>query len=107
MMSAIPTMVEITGGASDGGAEAALPSPSDCAPVGRHHRSRWIRRTRIDGDSWDLLEVPLGEEGERYEVAILDGDEAAAQLRRDAAGWSYPRRSNWPISARLRPKSRL
>ncbi|RJF70862.1 baseplate multidomain protein megatron [Rhodopseudomonas palustris] len=31
----------------------------------------WIRRTRIDGDSWDALEVPLGEETESYHVEIL------------------------------------
>ena len=33
----------------------------------------WIRRTRIDGDSWDLAEVPLGEESESYLLEILDG----------------------------------
>ena len=34
---------------------------------------RWIRRTRIGGDSWDGLEVPLGEASERYEIDVLDG----------------------------------
>ena len=33
----------------------------------------WVRRTRIGGDSWDAVEVPLGEDAERYEVDILDG----------------------------------
>jgi hypothetical protein len=33
----------------------------------------WVRRTRIGGDSWDAVEVPLGEESERYEIDILDG----------------------------------
>ena len=33
----------------------------------------WVRRTRIGGDSWDAVDVPLGEESERYEVDILDG----------------------------------
>ena len=33
----------------------------------------WVRRTRIDGDSWALLEVPLGEESEQYSVDIMDG----------------------------------
>lgn len=33
----------------------------------------WIRRTRVGGDSWDVAEVPLSEESERYEVDILDG----------------------------------
>ena len=34
---------------------------------------RWIRRTRIGGDSWAGLDVPLGEESERYEIEIRDG----------------------------------
>jgi Gene Transfer Agent (GTA)-like protein/putative tail protein len=33
----------------------------------------WIRRTRIGGDSWDQTEVPLAEDGEAYDVEILDG----------------------------------
>jgi hypothetical protein len=33
----------------------------------------WIRRTRIDGDSWELSEVPLGEDSESYVAEILDG----------------------------------
>ena len=33
----------------------------------------WIRRTRIGGDSWQAVEVPLGESAERYEIDILDG----------------------------------
>ncbi|HEX5998061.1 MAG TPA: glycoside hydrolase/phage tail family protein [Hyphomicrobiaceae bacterium] len=33
----------------------------------------WIRRTRIGGDSWEAIEVPLGEAEERYEIDILDG----------------------------------
>jgi hypothetical protein len=32
----------------------------------------WIRRTRVNGDSWSG-EVPLGEQSEAYEVDILDG----------------------------------
>jgi hypothetical protein len=33
----------------------------------------WIRRTRLGGDSWDTVDVPLGETEERYEIDILDG----------------------------------
>ncbi|CAA0088220.1 Uncharacterised protein [Starkeya nomas] len=33
----------------------------------------WTRRTRADGDSWDLVEVPLGEASEAYRVEILNG----------------------------------
>lgn len=34
----------------------------------------WIRRTRLGGDSWLGLDVPLGEELEAYEIEIRDGD---------------------------------
>lgn len=33
----------------------------------------WVRRTRISGDSWDQIEVPLGEGSEAYEVDIMNG----------------------------------
>ncbi|MDE0924445.1 baseplate multidomain protein megatron [Aurantimonas coralicida] len=36
----------------------------------------WIRRTRIGGDGWDGLDVPLGEERELYSVEIGDGSGA-------------------------------
>lgn len=51
----------------------------------------WLRRTRVEGDSWDLAEVPLGEENERYLVAILDGDIAVRSATVNEAGWHYPR----------------
>lgn len=40
----------------------------------------WIRRTRIDGDGWEGLDVPLGEAAERYLLRVLD----AGGLRREA-----------------------
>ncbi len=33
----------------------------------------WVRRTRIDGDSWAGLEVPLGEESEAYRLRVVKG----------------------------------
>ena len=34
---------------------------------------KWIRRTRISGDSWSGLDVPIGEESEMYEIAAQQG----------------------------------
>jgi hypothetical protein len=48
-----------------------------------------IRRTRIDGDSWETLEVPLGESGERYEIDILDGATVKRTLSGDAPTLLY------------------
>ena len=39
----------------------------------------WIRRTRIDGDSW-VGEVPLGEDGEQYVLDILSGSTVVRTL---------------------------
>jgi hypothetical protein len=33
----------------------------------------WIRRARREADAWEPVEVPLGEDNERYEVDILNG----------------------------------
>lgn len=35
----------------------------------------WIRRTRVDGDGWDGVEVPLGEEVEAYRVTVYRAGE--------------------------------
>lgn len=39
----------------------------------------WIRRSRIDADNWDGLDVPLGEASEQYLLRVID----AAGLRRE------------------------
>jgi len=39
----------------------------------------WIRRTRIDGDSW-AGEVPLGEDSEQYALDILSGGDVVRTL---------------------------
>ncbi|QPC41986.1 glycoside hydrolase/phage tail family protein [Kaustia mangrovi] len=48
-------------------------------PVAGHVSLSWIRRTRRGGDSWDQLDVPLGEDAEAYEVDILDGADAVVR----------------------------
>ncbi len=40
----------------------------------------WIRRTRVDGDSWEGVEVPLGEATEAYLLRVRDG---AGVVRRE------------------------
>ena len=34
----------------------------------------WVRRSRVEGDSWFGMDVPLGEEEELYQVQVLLGD---------------------------------
>lgn len=50
----------------------------------------WIRRTRVDGDSWDLAEVPLGEESERYELRLFAGETLVHAEIVNAPEWLYP-----------------
>jgi hypothetical protein len=50
----------------------------------------WIRRTRIDGDSWDVAEVPLGEEKESYRVDIMDGTSLKRRTKVGESFWLYP-----------------
>ncbi|WP_246525532.1 phage tail protein [Thalassovita aquimarina] len=50
---------------------------------------RWIRRTRVGGDSWDGLEVPLGEEQELYLVRILAGAQVLREETVASAEWTY------------------
>lgn len=50
---------------------------------------RWIRRTRIDGDSWAISEVPLGEASEAYEIDILDGTTVMRTLSAGAPSVLY------------------
>jgi hypothetical protein len=44
----------------------------------------WVRRTRIDGDGWEAVEVPMGEDSEGYIVRIVEG----GVIRREVVmGW--------------------
>ena len=49
---------------------------------------RWIRRTRIDGDTW-AGEVPLGEADEQYVVEIVSGASIARTLAAAATSVLY------------------
>jgi hypothetical protein len=49
----------------------------------------WIRRTRIGGDAWEPMEVPLGEASERYDVAVLRNGEPVRTLETGEARVLY------------------
>ena len=49
----------------------------------------WVRRTRIGGDSWDGVDVPLGEAEERYEIDILDGTTVKRTLTATSPSATY------------------
>lgn len=49
----------------------------------------WIRRTRIDGDSWQSLEVPLGEDSEAYVLRIMAGGVKKREVTVTSPSWTY------------------
>ncbi len=59
------------------------------ADLGSDMALTWIRRTRIDGDSWDLSEVPLGEESEAYRIRVLSGATVLREETSASPQWSY------------------
>lgn len=49
----------------------------------------WTRRTRIDGDSWAGVEVPLGEGAEAYLLRVLVAGSIRRERMLNAAHWVY------------------
>ncbi|MCA8881888.1 MAG: glycoside hydrolase/phage tail family protein [Rhodobacteraceae bacterium] len=54
-----------------------------------NHRIGWIRRTRIDGDLWDLADVPLGEAREEYVLRVRSGGAIRREATVTVPSWSY------------------
>ncbi|WP_435168582.1 baseplate multidomain protein megatron [Falsirhodobacter sp. 1013] len=52
-------------------------------------KATWVRRTRIDGDSWESYEVPLGETAETYMIRILADDQIRREVIVTAPEWTY------------------
>ncbi len=50
----------------------------------------WIRRSRVDGDGWGAVEIPLGEDTERYRVEILSGGAVVRTLEAGTGTLVYP-----------------
>lgn len=49
----------------------------------------WRRRTRLDGDSWQSIEVPIGEESEAYLVRVIESDEVQAEYTTTQPSFLY------------------
>ena len=49
----------------------------------------WVRRTRIDGDSWQSFEVPLGEDTEHYILRVWDGVNLLRETEITTPAWIY------------------
>ena len=49
----------------------------------------WTRRTRLDGDTWQAVEVPLGEEIETYAIQISVGGAILAEYQTQEPKFEY------------------
>ncbi len=49
----------------------------------------WKRRTRIEGDNWQVAEVPLGETSEGYIVRIVQASEILAEYAATLSAFTY------------------
>lgn len=50
----------------------------------------WIRCTRIDGDIWDGVEVPLGEDSESYLLRVRKAGVVVREVLVLSPAWTYP-----------------
>lgn len=49
----------------------------------------WIRRTRVGGDDWETVDVPLAEESEAYVVRVLDAGSVVREEIVSTPSWTY------------------
>jgi hypothetical protein len=59
------------------------------AQPGGDHLITWIRRTRIDGDAWELPEVPVGEEAEQYSIQVRLNSALVREETVSTPTWAY------------------
>ena len=76
-----------------GGVRARLPlSPvhlrADAAGSG-DLRVSWVRRGRIDADTWQSGEIPLGEESERYAISVAAAGDVLRDAETTVPEWTY------------------
>ena len=58
-------------------------------PVAGGTEITWIRRSRVDADSWESVEVPLGEEREAYLLRVVRDGVAVRTVEVTQARWVY------------------
>ncbi|MEL6564560.1 MAG: glycoside hydrolase TIM-barrel-like domain-containing protein [Pseudomonadota bacterium] len=84
-----PSYEQVTYAFDGNGLRPYAPAHLRQAAAGAGLRFSWIRRTRIDGDSWDLPDVPLGEESEAYTVRVLSGANVVREEVVTQPEWTY------------------
>ena len=57
--------------------------------TGGDDRFTWVRRTRVDGDSWVSEEAPLGEAAESYRIRVRQAEAVRREVTVAAPEWVY------------------
>ena len=57
--------------------------------VGSDWEVSWVRRTRLDGDSWQSFDVPLSEDSEAYFVRVTQGQSVLREETTSVPSWTY------------------
>ncbi len=52
-------------------------------------RFRWVRRTRLDGDTWASIDVPLAEASEGYLIRVIKNGDAVREVTVTSPSWTY------------------
>ena len=85
-----PEVVAITAAFRGIGLRPFAPGHLQAVPLaGGDVALSWVRRTRIDGDTWESAEVPMGEEREAYVVRVLVASSVRREVEVTAPFWTY------------------
>ncbi len=84
-----PSYVALTASFDGNGLRPHRPAHLHSVQTWGDLRFDWVRRTRIEGDSWDLEEVPLGEDSELYRVRVMSGVTVLRDARVTSPSWTY------------------
>nr|MDJ0640869.1 glycoside hydrolase TIM-barrel-like domain-containing protein [Paracoccaceae bacterium] len=84
------TYVELTHAARAAGLRPYAPAHLGAVADGMAGTAfSWVRRTRVNGDSWDLAEVPLGETREAYQVRVFQSGALIRTETTETPAWTY------------------
>jgi hypothetical protein len=100
-----PTMVDVTAAAGPAALRPLAPVAVTASRDASGVTFTWTRRGRIDADSWEPVDIPLGEASEAYTVEILAGASVKRVLSASTASVLYP--ASAEIADFGRPQSRL
>jgi hypothetical protein len=84
-----PSYVEKILAFKGAGLRPYAPAHLRAQPVAGDLALSWIRRTRIDGDSWEGIEVPLGEAVESYLLRASDAGGVKREVTLGAPAFTY------------------